>query len=70
MHKVRNIVIVTVTLNGQSKGEYYVQLTEDRDILMRIADIQEIGIETPEGHDYRNRQRVPYFPAINAWSAI
>jgi outer membrane usher protein FimD/PapC len=44
-----DIVIVAVTLNGQSKGEYYVHLTEDRDILVRVADIRVIGIENPEG---------------------
>lgn len=44
-----DIVIVSVTLNGQSKGEYYVRLTEDRDILMRVADIQEVGIANPAG---------------------
>lgn len=44
-----DIVIVGVTLNSQIKGEFYVRITEDRDILMRIADIREIGIETPAG---------------------
>ena len=44
-----DVVIVTVTLNGQAKGEYYVRLTEDRDILIRIADLKGIGIENPEG---------------------
>ncbi len=44
-----DIVIVTVTLNEMAKGEFYVRLTQDGDILMRIFDIQEIGIENPVG---------------------
>jgi outer membrane usher protein FimD/PapC len=42
-------VVVRVTLNYEEKGEFFVELTEDGDFLMREDDLRAMGFETVEG---------------------
>jgi len=42
-------VILNVTLNGQNKGDFFINLTDDQDILMTRGDLKALGIENPPG---------------------
>lgn len=44
-----DVVIVTVTLNEEAKGEFFVYLARDGDILMSENDVRSLGIEKPSG---------------------
>ncbi len=43
-------VILNVTLNGQNKGDYFINLTDDKDIFMTRSDLNALGIERPSGN--------------------
>jgi outer membrane usher protein FimD/PapC len=40
-------VIVNITLNRETKGEYFVNLTDDGDFLVKTADLQVMGVTGP-----------------------
>lgn len=42
-------VILEAVLNGEAKGAYFVNLTEDGDALMGIGDLEAIGLAPPPG---------------------
>ena len=42
-------VIVNVTLNQEAKGEFFVDMTEDGDFLIRKDDLESMGFSEPKG---------------------
>ncbi len=42
-------IIVSIVLNGEEKGEFFVYLTDDGDFLVRENDLHAIGIDKPSG---------------------
>lgn len=44
------IVILNIILNHEVKGEFFVNLTDDGDILVRAEDLRAIGFREPAGH--------------------
>lgn len=43
------VVVLAVNLNGQAKGEYFIDLTAEGDVLMGAGDLEEIGLSPPPG---------------------
>ncbi len=42
-------IVVTITLNSEGKGEFFVNLTDDKDFLVRTADMRAMGVKEPAG---------------------
>ncbi len=42
-------VILNITLNRESKGDFFVVMTNERDVLIRIDDLRQMGFRDPKG---------------------
>lgn len=43
-------IIVNIILNSETKGEFFVNFTDDGDFLIKISDLKTIGFKEPEGY--------------------
>lgn len=44
------MIILNIVLNQETKGEFFVNITDDGDMLIRIDDLKAIGFREPAGH--------------------
>jgi outer membrane usher protein FimD/PapC len=49
MGSAQETIIPVVYLNEEQKGEFFIKMTDDRDFLVKVEDLKEIGLQDPKG---------------------